>query len=421
MPYLRLPELIFSRCKDVRPAIVQVQKLGDIQTGMRRVEKAKKAQYSPPPTIEDTVPSSTKYEGQTYHFQNVLGQGAFGTVRRAVIEGSGRLVAVKIINCSMAFIDGIPIADSASSEDNDVWTGDLQREYRALRVVMKVKSPFLTNVEAMFQDQGRVYFVMELYPASLQQHLDARGGPLKIEEIRLMAAELICGLDALHQKGCFHCDIKPDNIMVTETGHIALVDFGIAEVPKKTSILPAAIRGTPEYMAPEIHDEKSYDGAKADIYSAGVVIHEMYVGSKQAFGSGNVVRLDVKGMDRNAAARNLIVGMLAVTPKARLSIVDIQNHEFFVQLDWHTVKTLGYTPGPIPDNDHGKRKAASGMPTPPSFHRVPKRMKAHENLESAAAMPSPVVRLREPKGKRERALKEERRKFVLPVGGANMI
>jgi serine/threonine-protein kinase len=97
-------------------------------------------------------------------------------------------------------------------------------------------------------------------------------GPLELQEAREIASQFLAGLEAIHQAGLVHRDLKPENIMITRSGRVVVMDFGIAKglADQKTGM----VLGTPAYMAPE-HSRGEEVSARADVFSAGVVLAEM--------------------------------------------------------------------------------------------------------------------------------------------------
>uniref|UniRef100_A0A8D9E530 Rho-associated protein kinase 1 n=1 Tax=Cacopsylla melanoneura TaxID=428564 RepID=A0A8D9E530_9HEMI len=155
-------------------------------------------------------------------------------------------------------------------------------------IMVKSSCPCIVNLFYSFQDMHHVYFIMEYvsggdFATLLENQPD---GYLSENKARFYIHELVQAVQYLHNLGYVHRDIKPDNMLLSATGHLKLTDFGSAtQVDKKglvTSIVPV---GTPEYVAPEVlewmegnHGIKGYT-ASCDLWSIGVVSYELLTGN----------------------------------------------------------------------------------------------------------------------------------------------
>lgn len=95
--------------------------------------------------------------------------------------------------------------------------------------------------------------------------------------IRFYAAEILFGLEDLHNQKVIYRDLKPENILLSETGHIKLNDFGLSKVLRDDYERAETCCGTPDYVAPEILQGRSYTYT-CDFYSLGCLIYEMFFG-----------------------------------------------------------------------------------------------------------------------------------------------
>jgi serine/threonine protein kinase len=203
-----------------------------------------------------------------YKIVSKLGEGGMGTVYLAEQVSVGRKVAIKFL-----------LGNYAS---DDAFIGRFRREARLAASLNH------RNIVIVFDfDQshdGALFIVMEYLGGEKLSDLVRRDGPLEISRATRLGLQIAEGLDAAHQAGVIHRDIKPDNVMVSRSGaseEIKLMDFGIArlrDAGNASQITRAGlIVGTPAYMAPE-QVEGGEVSDKTDMYALGVVLYEMLSG-----------------------------------------------------------------------------------------------------------------------------------------------
>ena len=141
--------------------------------------------------------------------------------------------------------------------------------------------PCVAAIYDVLQDSGEFLLVMEYVDGvALRQHMAEK---MPASEALRIVEECAGALEAAHTQGIVHGDVKPDNIMITASGHVKLLDFGVArrivkhpeQAETTTRIDPTG--GTPGYMAPEVLLEKPVDG-RSDLFSLGVVLYEALTG-----------------------------------------------------------------------------------------------------------------------------------------------
>ncbi|XP_073462515.1 probable serine/threonine-protein kinase DDB_G0277449 [Aquarana catesbeiana] len=161
-------------------------------------------------------------------------------------------------------------------------------------------TPFCIPGYGTFQTKDHLFFIMEcLNGGDLRNFLNKRA-PLTIGMTRFLTAEIICGLQSLHDQGIVHQDIKPENILLDSSGHVRIADFGLSEMDVHSSHALTSIVGTPTYMAPEIYLEMPY-GFAADYFSLGVIVYEMATG-EYPFSFSDTVLGTVSGTDSNTVS-----------------------------------------------------------------------------------------------------------------------
>jgi serine/threonine-protein kinase len=153
-----------------------------------------------------------------------------------------------------------------------------QRFYREAQTAGKLTHPNIVTVYDVGEDLGVSYIVMEYVEGHTLTQL------MKKQRLSLAQAKhVVChagtGLDYAHQNGVFHRDVKPDNIMVSKTGIVKVMDFGIARVVESELTRTGSVMGTPAYMSPEQVNGERID-ARSDIFSLGVILYELLTGKK---------------------------------------------------------------------------------------------------------------------------------------------
>ena len=142
-----------------------------------------------------------------------------------------------------------------------------------MRSAREVMSPNVCRVFHIEEvEEGRELVSMEYIDGGTLTELLRERGPLEVGEAREIAAQFLAGLEAIHAAGLVHRDFKPENVMITRAGRVVVMDFGIAKDLAEGR--QGTVSGTPAYMAPEQSRGEAVD-ARADVFSAGVVLAEM--------------------------------------------------------------------------------------------------------------------------------------------------
>ena len=156
----------------------------------------------------------------------------------------------------------------------------------------------------VLEDNGEIFLVMEYVEGETLRERLRR--PLPLEEFLHIARQCADALVVAHARGIVHCDLKPENIMLTPTQQVKVLDFGVAKRLPRTddsSTLeePGVVGGTPAYMSPEVLLDNLSDG-RADIFSLGVVFYEALTGQQpfraRTFGSASTAAAIVVSYQR---------------------------------------------------------------------------------------------------------------------------
>ncbi|KAI8968847.1 camp-dependent protein kinase 8 [Mycotypha africana] len=187
-----------------------------------------------------------------------LGTGSFGRVHlaRSNANHSGY--------CAIKVLRKIDI----------VRTKQVEHTRNERSILARLHSPYVVQLYGTFQDDARLYMVLEYVQGGELFSYMRQRGQLKEEEAAFYAAEVTWAIDYLHSQDIVYRDLKPENILLDAQGHVKLTDFGFAKlVPDITWTLC----GTPDYLAPEIIQSKGY-GKAVDYWALGVLIYEMLAG-----------------------------------------------------------------------------------------------------------------------------------------------
>lgn len=197
-----------------------------------------------------------------YEVVAILGQGAMGTVYKAVDPVIERTVAIKTINLNLS---------------KQELAGFEERFYREAKSAGRLNHPNIITIYDVGETEGIAYIAMEyLEGESLRDMLDS-GVVLPAEIIADLVSRIAAALDYAHRHHIVHRDIKPANIMVTASRDVKLMDFGIAQIPTGSRTQLGTVLGSPKYMAPEQVAGQATDN-RTDIFALGVVLYEMLTG-----------------------------------------------------------------------------------------------------------------------------------------------
>jgi Tol biopolymer transport system component len=220
-----------------------------------------------------------------FQIQRELGRGGMGVVYLATDSRLDREVAIK----------GLP--DSLAADPDR-----LARFQREAKVLASLNHPNIGAIHGLEEADGRRYLVLEFIDGeTLSDRL--KRGPIPIDECLPIARQIAEAVEAAHEKGVIHRDLKPGNVMITSEGHAKVLDFGLARtadgtptstnynavaadsptvtspMPKHSPTIAGVIMGTAGYMSPEQARGKPVD-KRSDIFSFGCVLYEMLTGAQ---------------------------------------------------------------------------------------------------------------------------------------------
>ncbi|XP_010252813.1 PREDICTED: CBL-interacting serine/threonine-protein kinase 23-like isoform X2 [Nelumbo nucifera] len=198
-----------------------------------------------------------------YEFGSVLGRGSFGKVYLARDVETGEKRAIKVLN-----------KDRVVKEK---MTDQIKREISIMKLV---RHPNVVHLFEVMASKTKIYFVMEYVTGGELLTKVSKQGKLREDEARKYFQQLISAVDYCHSKGVYHRDLKLENLLLDEDCNLKISDFGLSASPQqiREDGLLYTTCGTPNYVAPEVIDDRGYDGAKADLWSCGVVLFVLMAG-----------------------------------------------------------------------------------------------------------------------------------------------
>jgi hypothetical protein len=200
-----------------------------------------------------------------YRILGTLGAGGMGVVYKAVHRYMERVVALKVLNRSLT---GRP--------------GFAERFRREVRAAARLAHPNIVSAYDADEAGETHFLVMEYVAGTTLDREVARRGPLPVREACDLARQAALGLQHAHERGLVHCDIKPQNLLLTPGGQLKILDFGLARVLEEgggaVTLPSGTFLGTPDYVAPEQARDPSRADIRSDVYSLGCTLYHLLAG-----------------------------------------------------------------------------------------------------------------------------------------------
>ena len=198
-----------------------------------------------------------------YEVQQKIGVGGMADVYRGKDTLLGRPVAIKILHQNFG-------------SDQDF----VARFKREAQAAGKLNHPNVVSMYDVGFDQGFHYIIMEYVSGcTLKEYIQHHGAQVTVQEAVKITVAIAEGLEHAHMMGIVHCDVKPHNILITDSGRVKVTDFGIARAINSatTMMYTNSVMGSAHYISPEQASGKSIN-VSTDIYSLGVVLYELLTG-----------------------------------------------------------------------------------------------------------------------------------------------
>lgn len=255
-----------------------------------------------------------------YELGRMLGQGTFGKVYHAKNIASGQSAAIKIID-----------------KEKVLKVGMIDQIKREISIMRLVRHPNVVQLYEVMASKTKIYFAME-YVKGGELFDKVTKGRLKEDLARRYFQQLVGAVDYCHSRGVYHRDLKLENLLLDDQGNLKVSDFGLSALweSRRQDGLLHTMCGTPAYVAPEVIHKKGYDGAKADIWSCGVILFVLLAGYLpfQDPSLMEMYRKITRGEFKcprwfSPEVRMLLIRVLDPNPSSRISIAKIMDNSWF--------------------------------------------------------------------------------------------
>ncbi len=247
-----------------------------------------------------------------YQLREEIARGGVGTVWHATDLLLDREVAVKELR--------LP-TDVSDDERESL----LQRTTREARVAARLTHPGVVTVLDVVDEDDRPWIVMELVHARTLAEIIQVAGPLPYQRVAEIGLQLIEALKAAHDEGIVHRDVKPGNVMISESGRVVLTDFGLAAWTGESALTTSGrIIGSPSYIPPE-RAKAGPVGPESDLWALGATLYAAVEGHPPYDRKGYIRILKGLELEEPPTAENagplapVLAGLLHVKPTDRLT------------------------------------------------------------------------------------------------------
>lgn len=256
-----------------------------------------------------------------YEVGKTIGEGTFAKVKFARNTENNEPVALKIL-------DKEKVLKHKMAEQ-------IKREVATMKLI---KHPHVVRLFEVMGSRTKIFIVLEFVTGGELFDKIVNNGRMQEDEARKYFQQLINTVDYCHSRGVFHRDLKPENLLLDASGNLKVSDFGLSALSQQVRDdgLLHTTCGTPNYVAPEVLNDRGYDGSTADLWSCGVILFVLLAGYLP-FDDSNLVNLYKKISAAeftcppwlSFGAMKLITRILDPNPKARITIADVLRDEWF--------------------------------------------------------------------------------------------
>ncbi|XP_074560477.1 CBL-interacting protein kinase 32-like isoform X2 [Curcuma longa] len=256
-----------------------------------------------------------------YELGRTIGEGAFAKVQFARNIETGEPVAIKILDKEKVLKYKL--------------VEQIKREVATMKLI---KHPNVVRINEVMGSKTKIFIVLEFATGGELFDKIVNHGRMREDKARRYFQQLINAVDYCHSRGVYHRDLKPENLLLDACGNLKVSDFGLSALSQQVRDdgLLHTTCGTPNYVAPEVLNDRGYDGATADLWSCGVILFVLLAGYLP-FEDSNIMTLYKKISSAeftcpswlSFGAKRLLARILHPNPSTRVTIPEILEDEWF--------------------------------------------------------------------------------------------
>lgn len=277
---------------------------------------------------------------RTFEILKTIGKGAYSIVTLVRKKDTGILYAMKSVEKFKA-LKSSTVAQLVAEKE----------------ILSKVDHPFVAKMHWAFHTRNKFHIILDYYPGGeLFFHLK-KVRSFSEDQSRFYFAEILLGIEHLHEKKIAYRDLKPENIVIDIDGHVRLTDFGLSKI--EDNECSNSFCGSPEYMSPEMIKGSGHN-KMVDFYSLGALLYEMLVGLPPFYDkdqhkmSSRILNDQISVPDYlSTDAKSLLISLLEKDPQKRLGKVlgvkEIMSHPWCEGIKWKKYKQKAINPPFVPD------------------------------------------------------------------------
>ncbi|KZO97280.1 Pkinase-domain-containing protein [Calocera viscosa TUFC12733] len=321
-----------------QPAVAETRRYED--------DAARSARPSASGTAEGGRSKSSARVIGDYTMTKTLGAGSMGKVKLATHNGTGEKLAIKIVPRSATALQPNPfpgsstlapqnVAAPAPTNPNDPKSKEASKEIRTIReasLSLLLHHPYICGMRELIVHPHHYYMVFEYVSGGQMLDYIISHGRLRERVARKFARQIGSALEYLHKNSVVHRDLKIENILISQSGNIKLIDFGLSNLYNPQNHL-STFCGSLYFAAPELLNAKVYTGPEVDVWSFGVVLYVLVCG-RVPFDDQSMPALHAK-IKRGVVeypnwlsqeCKNLLSRMLVTNPVLRATLTEVLNH-----------------------------------------------------------------------------------------------